>query len=242
MPYNPAGLLLFHLSACNCGRQDHHRRRRHDNYSTQSQSGVIRAFDVDSGELVWNWDSGNPEQTEPLPPGQTYTANSPNSWSIFSVDEELGLVYIRLETQVPDQLGMGRSESVEKYSSSIVALDINTGADRWVFQTVHHDLWDMDVPAQPVLSILPRMTARWWPALVGPTKQGDIYVLNRQTGEPLLDVTEEPAPGGCHTGRLHGPDPAHLGADLQARAAAGKGHVGHFDVRPRWSAASGSTS
>ncbi|MGO8448201.1 membrane-bound PQQ-dependent dehydrogenase, glucose/quinate/shikimate family, partial [Rhizobium ruizarguesonis] len=73
------------------------------------------------------------------------------SWSVFSYDEGLGLVYVPLGNQVPDQLGMGRSENVEKYSSSIVALDINTGKDRWVRQTVHHDLWDMDVPAQPVL-------------------------------------------------------------------------------------------
>ena len=197
MPYNPAGYYYSTSPPVIAAGKIIIGGAVNDNYSTQSQSGVIRAFDVNSGELVWNWDSGNPEQTEPLPPGQTYTANSPNSWSIFSVDEELGLVYIPLGNQVPDQLGMGRSESVEKYSSSIVALDINTGADRWVFQTVHHDLWDMDVPAQPVLLDLTQDDGTVVPALVGPTKQGDIYVLNRQTGEPLLDVTEEPAPGGA---------------------------------------------
>ncbi|UXS03956.1 glucose/quinate/shikimate family membrane-bound PQQ-dependent dehydrogenase [Agrobacterium tumefaciens] len=168
-----------------------------DNYSTQEQSGVIRAFDVNTGALIWNWDSGNPTKTEPLGPGETYTTNSPNSWSVFSYDEDLGLVYIPLGNQVPDQLGMGRSESVEKYSSSIVALDINTGKDRWVRQTVHHDLWDMDVPAQPVLLDITKQDGTLVPALVGPTKQGDIYVLDRRTGEPLLAVTEEPAPGGA---------------------------------------------
>lgn len=168
-----------------------------DNYSTEEQSGVIRAFDVDTGALVWNWDSGNPTQTAPLAPGETYTTNSPNSWSVFSVDEALGLVYVPLGNQVPDQLGMGRSENVEKYSSSIVALDINTGADRWVRQTVHHDLWDMDVPAQPVLLDLTRPDGSVVPALIGPTKQGDIYVLDRRTGEPILPVTEVPAPGGA---------------------------------------------
>lgn len=91
---------------------------------------------------------------------------------------------------------MGRSENVEKYSSSIVALDINTGKDRWVRQTVHHDLWDMDVPAQPVLLDITK-DGQTIPALVGPTKQGDIYVLDRRTGEPLLPITEEPAPGGA---------------------------------------------
>lgn len=167
-----------------------------DNYSTQEQSGVIRAFDVNSGALVWNWDSGDPAKTEPIAAGETYTTNSPNSWSVFSYDEGLGLVYIPLGNQVPDQLGMGRSENVEKYSSSIVALDINTGKDRWVRQTVHHDLWDMDVPAQPVLLDITK-DGQTIPALVGPTKQGDIYVLDRRTGEPLLPITEEPAPGGA---------------------------------------------
>ncbi|RUX95969.1 membrane-bound PQQ-dependent dehydrogenase, glucose/quinate/shikimate family, partial [Mesorhizobium sp. M2A.F.Ca.ET.040.01.1.1] len=122
-----------------------------DNYSTEEPSGVIRAFDVDTGALLWNWDSGNPDVTTPLPAGQTYTHNSPNMWSTASADEKLGLLYVPLGNQTPDQLGMGRSASVEKLSSSITALDLNTGQLRWVRQTVHHDLWDMDVPAQPSL-------------------------------------------------------------------------------------------
>ncbi len=168
-----------------------------DNYSTEEQSGVIRAFDVDSGALVWNWDSGNPDVTTPLPQGQTYTTNSPNSWSVFSYDEKLGLVYLPMGNQVPDQLGMGRSEHVEKYASSIVALDINTGAVRWVRQTVHHDLWDMDVPAQPVLIDITGKDDQPVPALVGPTKQGDLYVLDRRTGEPIIPIKEIPAPTGA---------------------------------------------
>lgn len=168
-----------------------------DNYSTQSQSGVIRAFDIRSGALLWNWDSGNPDKTTPLTPGETYTTNSPNSWSVFSVDEQLGLVYIPLGNKVPDQLGMDRSEDVERFSSSIVALDIGSGQLRWVRQTVHHDLWDMDVPAQPVLFDLTRADGATVPALVGPTKQGDIYVLDRRTGEPIIPLREEPAPAGA---------------------------------------------
>ncbi|MQW86694.1 glucose/quinate/shikimate family membrane-bound PQQ-dependent dehydrogenase [Sinorhizobium saheli] len=168
-----------------------------DNYSTQEQSGVIRAFDINSGALIWNWDSGNPEQTAPLPPGEFYTTNSPNSWSVSSVDESLGLIYVPLGNQVPDQLGMGRSEPVEKYSSSIVALDVNTGAVRWVRQTVHHDLWDMDVPAQPALVDITKGDGTTVPALVGPTKQGDVYVLDRRNGEPIIPVEEVPAPGGA---------------------------------------------
>lgn len=170
-----------------------------DNYTAMAQSGVIRAFDIDTGQLVWNWDSGSPDRTQPIDiaGGETYTTNSPNSWSVFSADEELGLVYLPLGNQSPDQLGMGRSANVERFSSSVVALDIATGKLRWVFQTVHHDLWDMDVPAQPVLLDLTQADGKTVKALVAPTKQGDIYVLNRETGEPLLPVKEVPAPGGA---------------------------------------------
>ncbi|WP_332304053.1 glucose/quinate/shikimate family membrane-bound PQQ-dependent dehydrogenase [Rhizobium sp. GR12] len=196
MKYNPAGYYYSTSPPVIAGGKIIIGGAVNDNYSTQEQSGVIRAFDVNTGALVWNWDSGNPARTEPLVAGETYTTNSPNSWSVFSYDEGLGLVYIPLGNQVPDQLGMGRSENVEKYSSSIVALDINTGRDRWVRQTVHHDLWDMDVPAQPVLLDITK-DGQTVPALVGPTKQGDIYVLDRRTGAPLLPITEEPAPGGA---------------------------------------------
>ncbi len=167
-----------------------------DNYDVESPSGVIRAYDAMSGALVWAWDSGNPDRTEPLSPGETYTENSPNSWTVSSADETLGLVYVPLGNATPDQVGIGRSEAVERFSSSVVALEIETGAVRWVRQTVHHDLWDMDVPAQPAL--LDLATANGIvPALVQPTKQGDIYVLDRRTGEPVVPVREIPAPQGA---------------------------------------------
>ncbi|MGV1893598.1 glucose/quinate/shikimate family membrane-bound PQQ-dependent dehydrogenase [Agrobacterium vitis] len=195
MPYNPAGYYYSTSPPVIAAGKIIIGGAVNDNYSTKEQSGVIRAFDVQTGALVWNWDSGNPDQTQPLPQGQTYTANSPNSWSVFSVDEQLGLVYIPLGNQVPDQLGMNRSANVEKYSSSVVALDLNTGADRWVQQFVHHDLWDMDVPAQPVLLDIVSEGATV-PALVASTKQGDVYVLDRRTGQPIIPIKELPAPGG----------------------------------------------
>ena len=205
MPYNPAGYYYSTSPPVIAAGKIIIGGAVNDNYSTRSQSGVIRAFDVDTGALVWNWDSGNPAQTAPIGPGETYTANSPNSWSVFSVDEQLGLVYVPLGNQVPDQIGIGRSASVEKYSSSIVALDVNTGADRWVRQTVHHDLWDMDVPAQPVLLDITTKDGTAVPALVGPTKQGDIYVLDRRTGQPILPIEEIPAPGGAIEGDFTAP-------------------------------------
>jgi quinoprotein glucose dehydrogenase len=170
-----------------------------DNASVKEQSGVIRAYDVDTGALVWNWDSARPDDTAPLSPGQTYTPNSPNSWSVSSVDEALGLVYIPMGNQPPDQWGGNRSAAVEKYSSSVVALDVATGGVRWVFQTVHHDLWDYDVPAQPVLVDL-LVGGTPVPALVQPTKQGDLFVLDRRTGTPVHPVTERPAPQGAAAG------------------------------------------
>ena len=196
MPYNPAGYYYSTSPPVITDGKIIIGGAVNDNYSTKEQSGVIRAFDVNSGALIWNWDSGNPDVTTPLPDGEVYTVNSPNSWSVFSYDDALGLVYVPLGNQVPDQLGMGRSENVEKYSSSIVALDIRTGAVRWVRQTVHHDLWDMDVPAQPALIDITK-DGNTIPALVGPTKQGDIYVLDRRTGEPIVPVKEVPAPTGA---------------------------------------------
>ncbi len=170
-----------------------------DNVATTSPSGAIRAYDVYTGNLVWNFDSKKPDATAPIANGQTYTENAPNSWSVSSYDPKLGLIYLPMGNQSPDQYGVGRSESVEKYSSSILALDVNTGKPAWVYQTVHHDLWDMDVPAQPSLVDL-TIAGVDVPALVAPTKQGEIYVLNRKTGEPVLPVTEEPAPSGAVQG------------------------------------------
>ncbi|KAA0939630.1 membrane-bound PQQ-dependent dehydrogenase, glucose/quinate/shikimate family [Psychrobacter sp. ANT_H59] len=169
-----------------------------DNYDVNSPSGVIRAYDVNTGELLWNWDSGDPDNTAPFDvndPTQTYKTSSPNSWAIASADEELGLVYFPMGNRTPDQLGSYRNAAEEKYATSVVALDINTGEARWVQQFVHHDLWDMDTPAQPTLLDLDTNDGVQ-PALVVPTKQGDVYVLNRATGKPIVPIKERDAPQG----------------------------------------------
>ncbi|MBK4214360.1 membrane-bound PQQ-dependent dehydrogenase, glucose/quinate/shikimate family [Paracoccus caeni] len=169
-----------------------------DNYDVNSPSGVIRAYDARTGQLLWNWDSGNPNETAPFDPNnpeQVYTTSSPNSWAPLSADPALGLVYVPMGNRTPDQLGMYRNEYEETYATSVTALDLETGQARWVQQFVHHDLWDMDTPAQPSLIDLDMPEGRV-PALVVPTKQGDVYVLNRQTGEPILPVTEVAAPQG----------------------------------------------
>lgn len=166
-----------------------------DNYDINSPSGVIRAYDVKTGELKWNWDPGNPDSTSPIAEDEVYSTSSPNSWSVASADENLGLVYFPMGNRTPDQLGMYRSEADEKYSTSVVALSLETGQVAWVRQFVHHDLWDMDTPAQPTLLDL-ETDQGLQPALVVPTKQGDVYVLNRKTGEPIIEVSEQKVPTG----------------------------------------------
>ncbi len=170
-----------------------------DNYDINAPSGVIRAYDARTGELRWNWDAANPDDTAPIADDDTYATSSPNSWSVASADEELGLIYLPMGNRTPDQLGMYRTPEEEKYASSVVALSLATGEAQWVQQFVHHDLWDMDTPAQPSLLDIPTEDGLQ-PALVVPTKQGDVYVLNRETGEPLLPITEQPAPQGTVEG------------------------------------------
>lgn len=120
-----------------------------DNLSDALPSGPIRAFDIRTGRLTWNFDPGNPHDTSPIAPGETFTQNVPNSWSLASFDPELNLVYLPMGGGSPDQYGGERSDNVERFLTSVVALDASSGALRWVFQTVHHDIWDDDVPAQP---------------------------------------------------------------------------------------------
>ena len=170
-----------------------------DNYDINSPSGVIRAYDARTGELRWNWDPASPEQTDPIAEGEVYSTSSPNSWSVASADEALGLIYFPMGNRTPDQLGMYRTENEERFASSVVALELDTGQVAWVQQFVHHDLWDMDTPAQPSLLDLDTDQGRQ-PALVIPTKQGDVYVLNRETGKPILPVEEVPAPEGAIKG------------------------------------------
>ncbi|MEN5090400.1 glucose/quinate/shikimate family membrane-bound PQQ-dependent dehydrogenase [Pseudomonas protegens] len=184
-----------------------------DNESTNEPSGVIRAFDVHDGHLVWNWDSGNPDETAPLPEGKTYTRNSPNMWSLASVDEKLGMVYLPLGNQMPDQWGGNRTAGAEKFSAGTVALDIDTGKLRWNYQFTHHDLWDMDVGSQPTL--LDMKTADGVkPALIQPTKQGSLYVLDRRDGTPIVPIREVPAPTGAVEGDHTAPTQARSDLNL----------------------------
>jgi quinate dehydrogenase (quinone) len=157
-------------------------------------SGVVRAFSAETGELVWAWDLGDPTITKLPPPGKTYSLGTPNVWSTLAFDPALGLVYLPTGNGASDYWGARRSEATERYSSSVVALDIKTGQERWRYQTVHHDLWDYDVPSQPMLVDFPDGRGGTTPALIQLTKRGQTFVLDRRTGVPLIDVVERPVP------------------------------------------------
>lgn len=176
-----------------------------DNFSTDEPPGVVRAYNAVSGELAWAWDPGNPAVTRLPPPGQTYTRGTPNVWSAMSYDPKLGLIYLPTGNATPDFWAGERTPFDDKYSSSVVALDAKTGKVRWSFQTTHHDLWDFDLPAQPLLYDIPDGKGGTQPALVQVTKQGEIFMLDRETGKPIAEVQERPVPQGNVPGERYSP-------------------------------------
>jgi quinoprotein glucose dehydrogenase len=170
-----------------------------DNYSNRVPSGVIRGFDIYSGQLLWVFDAGNPDPNEMPSETHHFTPGSPNSWTVASVDEKLGLVYEPLGSSSPDIWAGHRIADEERYDSALVALDIATGKLRWSFQNVHHDLWDMDMPSQPTLIDL-KSDAGMLPAIYVPAKTGDIFVLDRRDGHQIVPAPEKPVPQGAASG------------------------------------------
>lgn len=176
-----------------------------DGVSTGEPSGVVRAFDARNGKLLWAWDLGKVDTATATGQPELYTPGTPNAWTVFSADPQLGLVYVPTGNSTPDYYGGTRSALSNKYSSSIVALDVTTGKARWSFQTVHNDLWDYDIGSQPVLIDMPVAGGAKVPALIQPTKHGEIYLLDRRTGKPLAEVQERPAPQGNIPGEKYSP-------------------------------------
>jgi quinoprotein glucose dehydrogenase len=155
-------------------------------------SGVVRAYNVRTGEFVWGWNPVHPDRPQRDERGN-FTPGTTNVWSTISVDEELGLVIVPTGNSSPDYYGGDRDGHQDYYSSSIVALKMATGEVAWHFQTVHHDIWDFDVPAQPTFVEL-TIDGKTRPAVVQVTKMGMTFVLDRETGEPLHPVEERPVP------------------------------------------------
>ena len=164
-----------------------------DGQKLRQPSGVIRAYDLKTGAPAWAFDPAHPDHTAPLKPGQIYEPGTPNSWSVSSTDEKLGLIYVPLGVATPDYYGGERSPAADKFGNAILALDSKTGALRWFFQTVHHDIWDYDVASQPVLTDVP-VNGVNIPALISISKTGETFILDRRNGQPISPIVERPVP------------------------------------------------
>jgi len=167
-----------------------------DNQWVEDATGVVRAYDARSGALRWAWDPIPREEGDSR--WREWTAKArrknggANAWSILSVDPERDLVFVPTGSASPDFYG-GERTGDNRWANSVVALRGSTGELVWGYQLVHHDLWDYDVPAQPTLVTL-RRNGEEIPAVAQASKMGLVFVLHRETGEPLFPVEERPVP------------------------------------------------
>ena len=166
-----------------------------DNARTKLTSGVVRAFDARTGALKWSWD--------PLPPDVAAQSGAANAWSVMAVDPERHLVFVPTGNASPDYYG-GLRPGDNKWANSIVALRAQTGELAWGFQLVHHDLWDYDSASPPLLATIVH-DGRSIPVVVQGNKTGFLYVLDRETGQPVFDVEERPVPASDVPGESASP-------------------------------------
>ncbi len=174
--------------------------------SRSNVKGYIRGFDVRTGKRLWIF------QTIPLPgeygretwlnDSAVYTGNT-GVWAQISVDEELGLAYLPVETPTSDYYG-GNRPGDNLFSESLVAIDLYTGERKWHFQLVHHGIWDHDIPCAPILIDI-MIDGRLVKAVAQPTKQVFLYVFDRETGEPIWPIEERPVPAGDVPGEWYSP-------------------------------------
>jgi quinoprotein glucose dehydrogenase len=171
-----------------------------DNYSTREPSGVIRGYDVRTGALLWAFDPGAKDPNRIPGPGEHYTWNTPNSWTPAAYDKELDIVYLPMGVGTPDIWGGHRTPDQERYASGLLALHASTGKLAWFYQTVHHDLWDMDLPSQPTLADITGQDGKTMPVVYVPTKTGNLFVLDRRNGALVVPAPEKPVPQGAAPG------------------------------------------
>jgi quinoprotein glucose dehydrogenase len=173
-----------------------------DNRRVEVESGDVRGFDARTGELRWSfqpvprasdrpgWDAWRPEQARRVGAG--------NAWAPLASDPERDLVFVPTGSAAPDFYG-GERLGNNMFANSVVALRASTGEVVWHFQVVHHDLWDYDIASQPTLTTI-RRDGEEIPAVVQATKMGHIFILHRDTGEPLFPVEERPVPASTVEG------------------------------------------
>ncbi|NIR43607.1 MAG: pyrroloquinoline quinone-dependent dehydrogenase [Gemmatimonadetes bacterium] len=178
-----------------------------DNRRVEVEKGDIRGFDARSGALRWTfqpiprdpaspgWDSWNPESAR--------VTGAANAWAPLAADPERDLVLIPTGSAAPDFYG-GERPGSNLFANSVVALRASTGELVWYFQTVHHDLWDYDVASQP-MAVTVRKDGEEVPAVLQATKMGHIFILHRETGEPVFPVEERPVPSSDVAGEVAAP-------------------------------------
>ena len=176
-----------------------------DNVATDMPGGVVRGFDVITGAQRWAFDPGNPEDQSAPAEGRTYARSTPNVWAPMSYDAQSNTVFMPVGSAAVDLWGVKHTALDRKYGASMLAVDASTGKEKWVYQTVHNDLWDFDVPMQPTFVDFPGADGKTTPALVFGTKAGQIFVLDRKTGQPLTKVEERAVPKGSIEGETYSP-------------------------------------
>jgi len=163
-----------------------------DNQRFDYPPGVVRAYDVITGALRWSWDPIPQDSTDKAwatwKGSKAHKTGAANAWSIISVDAKRDLVFIPTTCPSPDYYG-GERLGQNLYANSIVALKASTGKLVWYYQVVHHDVWDYDIAAQPMLIEI-KKDGKNVPAVAVGTKMGFIFILNRETGKPLFPVEE----------------------------------------------------
>jgi quinoprotein glucose dehydrogenase len=174
--------------------------------SKTNVKGYVRGFDVRTGKRLWIF------HTIPKPgeyglntweqDSWSYTGNT-GAWGQMAIDEQLGLVYIGVELPTGDYYG-GPRPGAGLFGESIVAVDLKTGVRKWHYQYVHHGIWDMDNPCPPILADI-TINGRTVKAVAQPTKQAFMYVLNRETGEPIWPIVEKPVEKGTVPGEWYSP-------------------------------------
>jgi quinoprotein glucose dehydrogenase len=171
-----------------------------------NEKGYIRGFDVRTGKRLWIFHTiprpGELGNDTWLNDSWSYTGNT-GVWSQMSVDEELGLAYLPVESPTGDYYG-GHRPGDNLFGESIVAVDLKTGQRKWHYQLVHHAIWDHDIPCAPILADI-TVNGRTIKALAQPTKQAFLFVLDRETGRPIWPIEERPVEKGDVPGEYYAP-------------------------------------